>query len=373
MDMSFDRDLDTIVIGAGQAGLALAYYLRRDCRRFVVLEAADRMGDSWRRRWDSLTLFTPRRYDALPGMKFPGDPEGYPSKDEVADYLDSYASQFNLPVRLGRAVTSLRRDGAGGFVVDTTKETFQARQVVVATGGFTGPVIPGFAGRLGADVVQLHSSAYRNPGSVPEGEIVVVGAGNTGVQIAAELATAGRTVSLSVSTLGKATPHRFMGKSLFWWFERLGVMDARPDSRIGRRVKKNENTIVGTDLKALFRDVERVGKAVDADSDGLLLADGTRRRPDAVVWATGYRPSYPWLQAPVLDGTGAPIHYNGITDVPGLAFLGLPWQRNRGSALVGWVGRDAAVLAEHLGAQLRTALRSPARAIRVPDLASAAA
>ena len=203
MDMSFDSDLDTVVIGAGQAGLALAYYLRRDCRRFVVLEAADRLGDSWRRRWDSLTLFTPRRYDALPDMKFPGDPEGYPSKDEAADYLDSYASQFNLPVRLGRAVRSVRRDGAGGFVVDTTKETFQARQVVVAIGGFNEPVIPGFAGRLGPDVVQLHSSAYRNPGSVPEGKIVVVGAGNTGVQIAAELAAAGRTVSLSVSTLGK--------------------------------------------------------------------------------------------------------------------------------------------------------------------------
>jgi len=367
-----DTRLDTVVIGAGQAGLALAYYLRRDGRRFVVLEAADRVGDSWRRRWDSLTLFTPRRYDALPGMTFPGDPEGYPSKDEVADYLDSYASQFNLPLRLGRAVTSVRRDGAGGFVVDTTKETFQARQVVVATGGFTGPVIPGFAGRLGADVVQIHSSVYRNPGSVPEGEVVVVGAGNTGAQIAAELGAAGRSVSLSVSTLGKATPERFMGRSLFWWFERLGVMRAATDSRIGRRLK-NQNTIVGTDLEALFRDVQRVGKAVDADSDGLVLADGTHRRPDAVVWATGYRPSYPWLHVPVLDQTGAPIHYNGITDVPGLAFLGLPWQRNRGSALVGWVGRDAALLATHLAAQLRTARRSPARAIRVPDLASAAA
>jgi putative flavoprotein involved in K+ transport len=243
----------------------------------------------------------------------------------------------------------------------------------VATGGFAGPVLPGFAGRLGPDVVQLHSSAYRNPGSVPEGEIVVVGAGNTGVQIAAELAAAGRTVSLSVSTLGKATPHRFMGKSLFWWFERLGVMDARPDSRIGRRVKKNENTIVGTDLKALFRDVERVAKTVDADSDGLLLADGSRRRPDAVMWATGYRPFIPLAAGAGAGRTGAPIHYNGTTDVPGLAFLGLPWQRNRGSALVGWVGRDAAVLAEHLGAQLRTARRSPARAIRVLDLASAAA
>jgi putative flavoprotein involved in K+ transport len=205
---------------------------------------------------------------------------------------------------------------------------------------------------------------------VPEGEVVVVGAGNTGVQISAELAAARRTVSLAVSTLGKATPERFMGRSLLWWFERLGVMQAGPDSRIGRRLK-NENSIVGTDLEALFRDVQRVSKAVDADSDGLVLADGTRRRPDAVVWATGYRPSYPWLRVPVLDGTGAPIHHNGITDVPGLAFLGLPWQRNRGSALVGWVGRDAALLAEQLAAHLRTARRSREARVRVPELVTA--
>jgi putative flavoprotein involved in K+ transport len=320
-----------------------------------------------------LRLYSPARYDGLPGLPFPAEPWSFPGKDEVADYLDSYAGQFNLPVRLGRGVRSVRRDGAGGFVVDTTQETFTARQVVVASGGFSGPRVPGFAAGLGTDVVQLHSHAYRNPGSVPEGDVVVVGAGNTGVQIAAELAAAGRRVALSVSTLGKATPRRFMGRSLFWWYERLGVMQAGPDGRIGRLVKKNENTIVGTDLKALFRDVERVTKAVDADSDGLVLADGTRRRPDAVVWATGYRPSYPWLQVPVLDETGTPIHYNGITDVPGLAFLGLPWQRNRGSALVGWVGRDAEVLAEHLGTQLRTVRRSSAVRVRVPEPAGAAA
>src|SRR3954468_5273968 len=138
--------LDTVIVGGGQAGLALGHHLQRAGRRFAILEAADRVGDSWRSRWDSLTLFTPRRYDALPGMRFPGDPEGYPGKDEVADYLDSYASQSTLPVRLGRQVRSVRRDGAGGFVVDTSQETFTARQVVVATGGFTRPGLPGLAG-----------------------------------------------------------------------------------------------------------------------------------------------------------------------------------------------------------------------------------
>jgi putative flavoprotein involved in K+ transport len=360
--------LDTVIIGAGQAGLALGYHLQRAGRRFVIVEAGERPGASWRSRWDSLTLFTPRRYDALPGMSFPGDPEGYPGKDEVADYLEAYARHFDLPVEAGSPVVSVRRDMSDGFAVETGRMEMSARQVVVATGGFSGPRIPGFAERLEGAVVQLHSSAYRNPASVPDGEIVVVGAGNTGVQIAQELAEAGRTVSLSVSSLGKATPERLMGRSLFWWFELLGVMDAGADSRIGRRLK-NENTIVGTDLKALFRRVERVGKAVDADRNALVLADGTRKPPDAVIWATGYRPSYPWLHLPVLDETEAPVHYHGITDVPGLAFLGLPWQRNRGSALVGWVGRDAALLAEHLGSQLRAPRPSPAARTRIPQLA----
>jgi putative flavoprotein involved in K+ transport len=230
-------------------------------------------------------------------------------------------------------------------------------------------VVPEFADRLDPDVVQLHSSRYRNPGSVPEGDVVVVGAGNTGVQIAQELAVAGRRVSLSVSSLGKATPARLLGRSTFWWLDRVGWMDAGPDSWVGRRLK-NENTIVGTDLTELFRRVERVGKAMDADREGLLLADGTRRHPAAVVWATGYRPSYPWMHLPVLDDAGAPIHAGGITDVPGLAFLGLPWQRSRGSALLGWVGRDAALLADQLAAQPRSARRLHGRAAEVSMVSS---
>lgn len=161
-------------------------------------------------------------------------------------------------------------------------------------------------------------------------------------------------MTLSVSSLGKAMPERFLGKSLFWWFDKLRTMDAGPETRIGRRLR-NESSIVGTDLRALFRQVERVGRVVGADGDAVVMADGSRRTVDAVMWATGFRASYPWLRVPVLDEAGAPIHSHGITDVPGLAFLGLPWQRNRGSALLGFVGRDAERLAERLGAQLRSA------------------
>jgi putative flavoprotein involved in K+ transport len=367
-----DARLDTVVVGGGQAGLALGYHLKQAGRRFVIVEAADRLGDSWRRRWDSLTLFTPRRYDALPGLPFPGDPDGYPGKDEVADYLEGYARHFHLPVLSGSPVISVRRDLSDGFALETGWMEFSARQVVVATGGFSGPVVPRFAGRLDPGIVQLHSSAYRNPASVPDGEVMVVGAGNTGVQIAKELAEAGRRVTLSVSSLGPAAPQRLLGKSVFWWFDRLGLMKAGPETRIGRRLK-DENSIVGTDVEELFRRVERLPRAVDADGDGLLLADGSRRYPDSVVWATGYRPSYPWLHLPVLDDSGAPIHYHGVTDVPGLVFLGLPWQRNRGSALVGWVGRDAAMLADHLVDRLQTAPRSPRSPVRVPKLSGAVA
>jgi putative flavoprotein involved in K+ transport len=345
---------DTVIIGGGQAGLALGHHLRRAGRGFVIVDSAVRVGDSWRRRWDSLTLFTPRRYDALPGLLFPGDPEGCPGKDEVADYLETYARHFDLPVRLASPVLSVRRAGFGGFTVETSRETLEARQVVVATGGFTGPAVPDVATRLDPRVGQLHSSAYRNPPSVPGQDVLVVGAGNTGVQIAEELAAAGRRVTLSVSTLGRAVPERFLGRSVFWWFEKLGTMNAGPETPIGRRLR-TENTIIGTDLKALFRQVERVGRVVGAGPDGLVLADGSHRSVDAVVWATGFRPSYPWLRPPVLDQAGAPIHTRGITDVPGLAFLGLPWQRNRGSALLGFVGRDAEILADRLGDQLRAA------------------
>ena len=356
-----DTTLDTVVVGAGQAGLALGHHLRRAGHRFVIVDAAPRIGQSWRDRWDSLTLFTPRRYDSLPGMPFPGDPAGYPGKDEVADYLEGYARRFDLPVLLGSPVTSVRQDPAGGFAVETAGAGLEARQVVVATGGFTGPAVPELATRLDAGVRQLHSSAYRNPGSVADGDVVVVGAGNTGVQIAAELAESGRRVTLAVSSLGKRLPHRLLGRDLFWWFDRLGTMDVAAGTRLGRRLAA-ENTIIGTDLTALFERAGRVGRVVDARGRELLLAGGGHLAADVVVWATGFRPHYPWLHVPVLDAAGAPVHDGGVTAVTGLEFLGLPWQRNRGSALLGWVGRDAATTAGRLARQLRAAppARSPA-------------
>ena len=307
-----DTRIDTVVIGGGQAGLALGYYLQRLGRRFTIVEAAGELGSSWRRRWDSLTLFTPRREDALPGMPFPGFSRGFPGKDEVADYLDAYARRFHLPVELGSPVMSVRPDLSDGFAVETGLIELSTRQVVVAT-GLGEPIVPRFASRLDPRVHQLHLDGYRNPSSVPRGRIVVVG-DRGAVAVAGELAAAGRDVSLSVSGIGTALRERW-----------------------GR--------------------AKAVGRVVDADGDQLVLVTGERLDADAVVWATGYRPRYPWLHLPVLDGSGAPVHHQGFTDVPGLAFLGLPGQRTRASALLGGVGRDAALLADVLGSHLAPSRR----------------
>lgn len=340
--------LDVVVVGAGQAGLALGYYLRRTRQRFVLVDAQARVGDSWRRRWDSLTLFTPRRYDALPGLAMPGDPDGHPGKDEVADYLEGYAAHFDLPVRLDSPVTSVRAR-PHGFTVETPTGTFASRSVVVASGAFHTPSVPEFAASLAPEVVQLHSSAYQRPAQVPAGDVVVVGGGNTGVQIAEELAADGRQVTLAAPTLGPVLPQRLLGRDVFWWFDRLGTMRLGPDHPIGRRIRA-KNPIVGTDVDRLLRTVRRLERVVGADGDALVTVDEARCRADAVIWATGFRPHYPWLDVPVLDRRGAPLHRLGETTWPGLYFLGLPWQRSRGSALLGWVGRDAADLAAQLGA-----------------------
>jgi len=343
---------DTLIIGGGQAGLALGYHLRRAGLRFVILDAHQRVGDAWRHRWDSLTLFTPRRYDALPGLPFPGDPDGHPGKDEAADYLETYAERFALPVRLGRQVTAVRPEGER-FLVETSAETYTAARVVVAVGAFHMPRTPAFASSLDRGVTQLHSNRYRRPDQLPMGEILVVGAGNTGVQIADELAGTGRRVRLSASSMGLALPQRILGRDVFWWFSRLGFMDIRGDSRIGRRVRSRE-LIIGTDVKRLLRRVERVDRTVDVQGRDVVLADGRRVRPDGVVWATGFRAHYPWLHVPVLDEQGAPVHREGVTAWPGLYFLGLPWQRTRGSSVLGWVDRDARALAERLTAAADT-------------------
>jgi putative flavoprotein involved in K+ transport len=334
---------DVIVVGAGQAGLAIGFFLARQGRRFVILEAADSVGAAWRERWDSLTLFTPRRYDALQEMSFPGDPDGYPTRDEVVSYLTAYAETYQLPVILDSAVQSLSQID-GGFQVECRGKTLVADQVVVATGPFQRPFTPVLAGELSPEVVHMHSTSYRHPADVPAESVLVVGGGNTGFQIAAEL-SATHSVHLSVGSRQTPLPQRIWRRDLFWWLIRTGLLRTTVDSRLGRRLSA-QDTLIGSSPRRLRRlGVGLHPRAVSVAGNTVGFSDGTDVSVDAVVWATGYRPDYTWIDAPVLDAGGRVRHHRGVTDVPGLYFLGLYWQHTRGSALLGWVKDDAEFVA----------------------------
>ena len=344
-----DRRHDVVVVGGGQAGLAMGYHLARTGLTFVILDASPAPGHVWSTRWDSLKLFTPARYSSLPGLRFPGDPEHYPTKDAVADYLRAYVAELDLPVRFGAPVLSLRPlPGEAGFQLETPLGAWQAQQVVVATGPFQRPRIPRLEGSLHIGVLQLHSSEYRNPAQLPPGEVLVVGAGNSGVQIAAELA-ATRPTTLAVGERLLRLPERLLGRSLFWYLEKAGMLKVSVDSRLGRKASRRE-TLIGQGPDDIVRryGVSLVDRAVRADRERIHFRGGAAMAPAAVIWATGFRSDYQWVHAPVLDERGLPVHRRGITATPGLYFLGLPWQHTRGSALIGWVGQDAGFLAERI-------------------------
>jgi putative flavoprotein involved in K+ transport len=340
-------DLEVAIVGAGQAGLAMGYFLRQKGIPFVILERADSIGPAWRERWDSLTLFTPRRYSSLPGLPFSGEPEGYPTRDEVIDYLERYAETFDLPVELNSEAHELRAEEER-FALRVDGRTTTADQVVVATGPFQTPYIPRLAENLAREVFQAHAVGYRRPSDLPHGRVVVVGGGNTGFQIAKELSGTHEVV-LSVGSRQKPLPQQLAGRDLFWWLTKTSLLSTTVESRLGHRLRHRE-MLIGSSPRELRRryEVELKPRALDASGRAVRFEDGSEIEVDAVIWATGYRPDYSWIRVPILDSDGRLRHRRGVTDVPGLYFLGLTWQHTRGSALIGFVKDDAQFLAERI-------------------------
>jgi putative flavoprotein involved in K+ transport len=343
-------ELDVLIIGGGQAGLAMGYHLKDTPFRYRIAERHARVGDSWRNRYASLVLFTPRSYSALPGLAVPGDPEGYPTKDEMADYLEAYAERFDLPVAPGTGIGRLERLDGGFRATTEAGEPIESRAVVLATGAFQRPAIPPVSKRLSSEVTQLAPEDYRTPGQLAAGRVLVVGDGATGRQIALEL-TANHEVLLAAGRPRRVSPDRILGRSVFWWMDRLGVLRASRESRIGRYLMKAD-PFPGKRLeldKLQQRGVEVVGRVAQAEGKKVSFADGKAAEVDVVVWATGYRDDTDWVEIPeVKDDQANFMHYRGISPLPNLCFVGRSWQWTRGSALFAGVGQDAAYLAEHI-------------------------
>jgi putative flavoprotein involved in K+ transport len=294
-------------------------------------------------------------------MGFPAAKDAYPSRDEVAAYLATYASTFDLPVRPNTRVTSLHQEN-GGYLIAVGIEDIRTNQVVVATGPFQVPFVPPVATGLDAAVVQIHSADYRNPDQLPHGQVLVVGGGNSGFQIAEELA-ATRQVDLAVGTRMPSLPQRLVGRDLFWWLSRVGFMKLNVDSRFGRRMAKRD-VLIGSSKRRIRRaGVTLRNRLERTEGRRAVFAGNDHVDVDAVVWATGYRPDYSWLHVPgVTDEGGRIVHRRGVTPAAGLTFVGLTWQHTRGSALLGFVKDDAAFIAGRIAALAKErAADSPGR------------
>jgi putative flavoprotein involved in K+ transport len=347
------EQVETIIVGGGQAGLAVGYYLAQLGRSFLILDANRRTGDSWRTRWDSLQLFTPAHLNALPGLAFPGPQDRCSTKDEMADYLEAYAARFDLPVRRGIRVEAITRN-ADRLVIIADDQRFEADNVVLATGGYQLPYRPGFADELDAGILQLHSSEYRTPSQLQDGDVLVVGAANSGAEIALEASATHRTWLSgrhpgSEPTRPGSRADRIFTPPFWLYISRV----ASVTNPIGRRLRPRMLTttlplgrVKPKDLAAAG--VVRLPRTAGVRDGRPVMDDGQVVDVANLVWATGYRPAFDWVHIDIFDPAGQPVHDRGITAEPGLYFIGLFFLSSLASSLVGGVGRDAEYIARHI-------------------------
>jgi putative flavoprotein involved in K+ transport len=346
---------DVLIIGAGQSGLALGYQLQKRGRQALLVDRNDRIGDSWRNRWDSLKLYSPASRDGLPGLSFPAGRTAYPTKDEMADYLEGYAAHFDLPVRLGTTVESLTQED-GRFVVRAGASRIEAETVVVASGVFQKPHVPVFAGELDPTITQLHSREYRNLDQLQEGPVLVVGASHSGSDIAHE-AAAKHEVVLSGRDTGQipASIESRRGRMVFRGLFFAGTHILTVDTPMGRKMRPHIRHGGAPLLRYRRSDlrragVERVLERTIGVQNGLPVLDGGRvLEVRNVVWCTGFRPDFGWIRLPLEIGEdGYPVQYRGASTTPGLYFVGLPFLHSFASMLIGGVERDTERVADQI-------------------------
>jgi putative flavoprotein involved in K+ transport len=378
--MSEIESLDTVVIGGGQAGLSVGYHLARRGVPFVILEANRRIGDSWRRRWDSLRLFSPARFDGLDGMPFPGDPNAFPTKDAMGDYLEAYATRFSLPVRTGVRVNRVSR-ADGGLLVEAGARQMLARHVVVAMADFQHPRSPKYAASLDQRIVQLHSAAYRGPAQLAHGAVLVVGMGNSGAEIARELAEAGRETVVSGAAPGELPfrpSDRIARLGLLWLvFRVLFYRVLTLGTPIGRRAYPKLASGATPLIRVKQRDlvaagVRLVGRTTGVQDGRPVTGEGVVLDVANVIWCTGFEPGFSWIDLPVFDDAGHPVHVRGAaTAEPALSFVGLHFLYAMSSSMIHGVGRDAAYLADRIAAR-RAEQAAPARPAKVKPVEAVA-
>jgi putative flavoprotein involved in K+ transport len=348
---------ETVIIGGGQAGLSVGYHLAKRDRPFVILDGNERIGDSWRKRWDSLRVFTPARADGLAGWPFPGPPWSFPTKDAMGDYLEAYAKNFDLPVRTGVRVDGVSRED-NRYVVACGDQRIETDHVVVASGACQDPRVPPFALQLDPSIVQLHSSGYLGPSQLREGGVLVVGVGNSGAEISFELSRTHSTWLAGkehghIPVRHGSIPFRF----LFRVVRFIGYHVLTTSTPIGRKVRPKFVAGGPPLIRVRPKDIaaagiERVGRVVGV-RDGLPLLEGDRTLDVAnVIWCTGFRPDFSWIHLPVFDEAGDPKHVRGVvSSEPGLYFVGLLFLYAAVSDVLPGVGRDAEHIAKHIASR----------------------